>query len=286
MVMSFISNGINIILNYIFIYGKFGIPQMGIKGAALGSFFSYWVGLFYILIIVLKKEHMQHYRFFSTRKIDWKIIKNIIRIAAPPTVQNILAMLIMLLYEAMVENIGAVYLAATHIVLSFYRINKTVVGGFAHGAAILVGNELGAEDPEGAKRIIRAGYLIGLAIGLIIFCVVFIFPYKTASIFTSPGLTLDTAAAALRFFAVFFFFEILGFSFEMVFNGNGWGRYVLFSEFTTNVLFILGFTFITTRLMGLGIQSAWLGFGLYQLFHSMLLHAGYKSGRWIHARVD
>ncbi|HAK45481.1 MAG TPA: hypothetical protein DCO79_06130 [Spirochaeta sp.] len=286
MTTSLISNAVNIILNYIFIYGKFGLPQMGIKGAALGSLLSIWVGLIYIVSVAMRKEHIGKYRFFHTRKIDWKIIRSIIRIAMPPAIQNIIAMLIMLFYEAMVENIGAVYLAATHIVLSFYRINKTIVGGFAHGAAILIGNDLGAENKEAAKRVMHAGYLIGAVIGLVVFILVFCFPGTVASIFATPGETMNTAAAALRFFAVFFFFEILGFTFEMVFIGNGWGKYVLFSEFITNVLFILGFTFITTRIMGMGINMAWLGFGLYQLFHSLLLHFGYKSDRWVHAKVD
>jgi Na+-driven multidrug efflux pump len=195
-------------------------------------------------------------------------------------------MLIMLFYEAMVENIGAVYLAATHIVLSFYRINKTVVGGFSHGCAILIGNALGAEDKRAAKSVMHAGYLIGTAIGLIVFAFVFFFPDRVAAIFTGPGLTLNTAIAALKFFAPFFFFEILGFTFEMVFTGNGWGKFVLFSEFITNVLFILIFTFVTTRLFGMGPGLAWWGFGLYQLFHSAILHAGYKSELWMNAKVD
>lgn len=286
MISSFISNGFNIVLNYIFIYGKLGLPEMGIKGAALGSLLSIWIGLFYILAIALKKENISKYKFFHTRKFDRSIIKNIIRIAMPPAIQNILAMLIMLFYEAMVENIGAVYLAATHIVLSFYRINKTIVGGFSHGTAILIGNELGAGNKGEAKSIMHAAYLLGGAIGIVVFILVFCFPGTVASIFASPGATMETAATALRFFAVFFFFEILGFTFEMVFNGNGWGKFVLFSEFTTNVVFILGFTLITTRILGYGINMAWLGFGLYQLFHSLLLHFGYRSEKWMHAKVD
>jgi len=286
MIASIISNSINIILNYIFIYGKFGLPEMGIRGAAIGTMLSYWIGFIFIMAIALKKEYIGKYKFFHCRKIEPEIIKNIIRISTPPAIQNILAMLIMLFYEAMIENLGAVYLAATHIVLSFYRINKTIVGGFSHGAAILIGNELGAENKAGAKKVMQAGYLIGALIGLVVFALVFLFPAKVAAIFSAPGATLDTAAMALRFFAPFFFFEILGFTFEMVFTGNGWGKFVLFSEFTTNMLFILGFTFIATRILGMGIASAWWGFALYQLGHSLLLHLGYKSEKWVHAKVD
>ena len=286
MISNIISNSTNILLNYIFIYGKLGLPQMGIRGAALGTMLSNWIALFYILSIAMRKEYISRYRFFHTRKLNTKLIKNIIRLSAPPAIQNILAMLIMLFYEAMVENIGAVYLAATHVVLSFYRINKTIVGGFAHGAAILVGNELGAGNKKAAKGVLRAGYLIGAVIGLLVFLFVFFFPGVVASIFASPGETLEMTTVALHFFSVFFFFEILGFTFEMVFIGNGWGKYVLFSEFTTNILFILGFTFLFTRILGYGINMAWLGFGLYQIFHSLLLHIGYKTERWMNTVID
>ena len=83
MITSLISNFVNIILNYIFIYGKFGLPEMGIQGAALGSLLSMWIGLFFILGIALKKEYRQHYLFFRSRRIDWTIVRNIIRIAMP-----------------------------------------------------------------------------------------------------------------------------------------------------------------------------------------------------------
>ncbi len=286
MTASIISNSVNILLNYIFIYGKLGLPQMGIRGAALGSLLSYIVGLIYVLSVALRRSHMQTYRFFHTRKIDFEIIKTIIRVASPQAIQNILAMLIMLFYEAMVENIGTVYLAATHIVFSFFRINKTIVGGYAQGTAILIGNALGGENHKASGQAMKAGYTIGTAIGILIFSLVFFFPARIAGIFSAPGETFEIATTALRFFAPFYFFEILGFSFEMVFCGNGWGKFVLFSEFTTNLVFILGFTFLVTRILGMGAVSAWWGFGLYQIFHSLILHTGFKSGHWKRAQVD
>ncbi len=286
MIASFISNAVNIILNYILIFGKLGLPEMGIRGAALGTVISCWAGFIYVLLVALKKEHMNKYHFFHTRKIDFKIIRNIVKVALPPAIQNVLAMLIMLFYEAMIENLGAVYLAATHIVFSSFRINKTIVGGFSHGTAILIGNALGAGDKKLAKRIMKAGYMIGMVIGFLVFLTVFFFPGGVARIFINSPTALATVTIALKFFAPFFLLEIIGFSFEMVFIGNGWGKFVLISEFITNILFILGFTFITTRVFNLGVNAAWWGFGLYQIFHSLILHAGYRSERWIHAEVE
>ncbi|MBI9104545.1 MAG: MATE family efflux transporter [Spirochaetales bacterium] len=286
MIVSFISNGSNIILNYIFIYGKLGFPEMGISGAALGTVLSYWIGFLYMITIALKQEYISKYKFFHLRKIDRQLITNIIKQALPPAIQNMLAMLIMLFYEAMIENIGAIYLAATHVVFSAFRINKTIVGGFSHGTAILVGNQLGADNKEGAKSFVHACYVIGLIIGACVFITVFFFPQYIARIFVSSESAIETVTMALKFFAPFYLAEIIGFSFEMVFIGNGNGKFVLYSEFVTNIIFILGLTFINAQFWGGDIKIAWLGFGLYQVFHSTFLHIGFKTGRWANIDVE
>ncbi len=92
-------------------------------------------------------------------------------------------------------------------------------------------------------------------------------------------------ATALRFFAPFFAVEIVGYSLEMVVINIGWGKFVLFSEFSTNILYIVIFTLIMRLIYPEGIYQAWLGFGLYQLFHSVLLHLGYYTGRWLKIEV-
>jgi MATE family multidrug resistance protein len=115
---------------------------------------------------------------------------------------------------------------------------------------------------------------------------VLLVPGLLVRIFSGEPEVLAVGIPALRFFAVFFFIEVLGYSFEIVFTGNGWGSYVLVSEFLTNVLFILGLTFLLTRVYGLGIYAAWLSFALYQVFHALILLRGYLSGRWLEVRLD
>lgn len=80
--------------------------------------------------------------------------------------------------------------------------------------------------------------------------------------------------------------EALGYSFEMVFISNGYGRYVLASEFSTNVVFILGAT-IAARLLFPGvIRYAWLAFGLYQVAHATIMVLGFARRTWVDAEVE
>ena len=286
MIASLLSNLVNIGLNYLFIFGKLGFPEMGIRGAALGTLLSYLAGFIYILAVALKKEYLDTYGYFRFRRLDPVQIRNILRISLPPAIQNMGAFAVVFLYEAMVENISLISLAATHVVFASFRLNKTIVGGFSHGTSILAGNRLGAGDRKGAEKILMEGYLIGAVIGFLVLGSVLVFPNLIARGFSDNPETLREIVRALRFFAPFYFIEILGFTFEMVFTNNGWGRFVLYSELFTNLLFILGFTFLFARVLNMGVNAAWLGFGLYQIGHSLILHLGWRSGKWLHIEVD
>lgn len=280
------ANVLNVLLNYLLIYGKLGFPALGLRGAALGTLIADVFALIYLLLAACRHGIFRTYHTFRFRSIKRSLLRRITLASLPIAVQNSIALLIMLLFEAMVSRLGTVYLAVTHIVLSFFRINKTIVGGFAQGAAILVGNALGAGQKREAMKSMQACELIGAVIAGTILLSVLLVPGLLVRIFSGEPEVLAVGIPALRFFAVFFFIEVLGYSFEIVFTGNGWGSYVLVSEFLTNVLFILGLTFLLTRVYGLGIYAAWLSFALYQVFHALILLRGYLSGRWLEVRLD
>ncbi len=286
MVSSLLSNLLNVLFNYLFIFGPSFFPAMGIRGAALGTLLSQSIGFIYILVILLKKTYLKKYLYFRFKGIKKSIIKRIFKIAIPPGLQNFLAFSFMLLYESRVVSIGesaatgVTALAATHAAFSAFRINKTLVGGFAHSTAILVGNELGANNKVAAKKLVIAGQLIALSVGIVVFILAFFFPNVLAHLFSKDGETIAEITKAFRFFAIFYFVEITAFTLEMVFIGNGYGKYVLASEFSTNLLFIIGFTFLFTSIVTNNVYVAWLGFGLYQLFHAGILHIGFLRGKW------
>jgi MATE family multidrug resistance protein len=280
------ANALNILLNYLLIYGKLGFPALGLRGAALGTLIADIFALFYLLLGSWRLGIFRTYNTFRFRALKGSLLSQISLTSLPMVVQNSIALLIMLLFEAMVSRIGTVYLAVTHIVLSFFRINKNIVGGFAQGAAILVGNALGAGRRRDAVKTILASELLGAMIGGTLFLAVLLIPGLLVKIFSNETQVLAVGIPALRFFAFFFFIEVLGYSFEIVFTGNGWGSYVLVSEFLTNVLFILGLTFLLTRIFGLGIYAAWLSFALYQVAHALILLRGFISRKWLEVRLD
>jgi MATE family multidrug resistance protein len=281
-----VSNVLNIALNWVLIFGKFGLPAMGIAGAALGSALSLVVAMVFLVIILYKNGYVKGYRLFSFRHLTGRVQADIVKVALPPGVQNVIALAIFMTYQTIIEDYSTTFLAATHTVFSYFRLNKTIIGGFARSAGILVGNALGRNDKDDARSLMTASGLVAGAVAILVAIVTVAGRGIIAAIFTSNLETQAAIARALVFFMPFYFVEALGYAFEMVFTTNGYGRYVLLSEFTTNVIFILGATLLVRALYPGEILWAWLSFGLYQVSHAGFMIAGYLRRRWLDVEVD
>ncbi|SIQ46472.1 putative efflux protein, MATE family [Alkalispirochaeta americana] len=281
-----LSNLLNIFLNWLLIFGRFGFPALGVRGAALGTVFSTAIAALYLMIVLLLGEGRREYGVFRFRVLDKRVQADILRVAWPQAVQNAVALLIFLVFQTLVESYGAVYLAATHSIFSFMRLNKTLIGGFARAASIAVGNALGRGDRAEAQAVMRAAILLGGCFALAVALFVLGARGTIAAFFTNDPATQDVLRLGLLFFTGFFFLEALGFTFEIVFTGNGFGSYVLVSEVVTNLVFILGATLVARFFYPHQILWAWFSFGLYQVFHALFLAAGFVRGRWLDVRVE
>lgn len=281
-----ISNLLNIVLNWILIFGRMSAPAMGIRGAALGTAISMGVGALYLLLVLVLQGYRRSYQLFTFRRLSGFLQRDILRVAVPPGVQNVVALSIFLVFQTLVESYGTVYLAATHTVFSYMRLNKTIIGGFARAAAILTGNALGRKDTREARAVLRSASRVGLAIALVVFLVTVAGRTAVAALFSNDAATREVITTALLFFAPFFFVEALGYVREMILVPNGYGRYVLASEFSTNILFILGATLVARHVAPQEVRWAWVSFGMYQLVHAAFMIAGAAGERWMNAPLE
>lgn len=279
-------NVLNILFNYILIFGKFGFPVLGIMGAALGTVLAQGLGTVFLVGYLLVSQNVKSYGCFKFRNLRWHIFTDLFRSTSPIIMQLGIALLLFLYYETIVANIGTIYLAATHIVFTVFVLKRAILGGFAEGGSILVGNALGQGQKKEAVHYAYAAEYIAIVIGILLFAAILFFAEDIVRIFNpEPGL-VEIGSDALRFFALFILIEAVGFPFEVIFTHNGWGRFVLFSEITTNLTFVVGLTLLLTRVFDKGIYGAWSAFAVYLVFHSLFMFAGFFSKRWLNTQVD
>ena len=287
MVAVVVSNLVNVALNWIFIFGNLGAPALGVRGAAVGTVLSHLTALllyvgYHRLVVAPRGE----YRRAVPGRPDRKLVTTILRIGLPSAIQNATAMVIILLFQGMMGTLGTIQVAVTHVLFSTFRINKALVGGFANGASILVGNALGADDPPSARAVIRTQLVLGAVVGGVLLVVVVAAAPAIASLFALEEEARRLAALGFRVLAPFYFLEITGYSLEIIFSHNGWGRYVLMSEVVTNVAGILGVTMLLVLVLQVDLPWAWAGFALYQVGHAAILFGGLRHGGWARVAVD
>jgi len=279
-------NVLNIVFNYILIFGKFGIPAMGIEGAAIGTVTSQGLGAVFLLAYVVFSRKLRGYRCCRFRTIQWRLIKDIFSVASPMIVQLGISLGIFLYYESIIAGISTVYLAVTHIVLTVFVLNRSLVEGFAEGGAILIGNHLGRGDRKEALQYAYATECIAVCVGGVLLILVLIFPGLIVKVFNTEPQTVAIGVNALRLAAGFLFISTIGFPLEVIFTHNGWGRYALVAEFFPIVIFTLGLTLLVVKYFHMGIYAAWLSLGLYMIAYSALLIGGFFSKKWLDVSVE
>ena len=286
MVASVGLNLLNILFNYALIFGKFGLPALGIEGAAIGTLLAQSIGTAFLTVYILLARPTKNYGCLRFKGLRGVLMGDIFSAASPMIAQLSVSMSIFLFYEALVESLGTIYLAVTHVLFMTFIFVRTMIEGFAEGGSILVGNHLGVGDRGEAVRYAYAAELISIAIGAVMITFIFLFPQHIVGVFNQEPDTIALGTKGLRFIAVFFFIGVFGFPIEVIFTHNGWGRYALFSEFIPVVTFTLGLTLLLVKYFKMGIYAAWLSCGLYIVVYTILLIGGFLSKRWLEVEVE
>jgi len=279
-------NLLNILFNYVLIFGRFGFPALGIEGAAIGTVLAQALGVAYIIGYVLFSKRTRIFRCCRFQDLRLGLVKDIFKAACPMIAQLGLVLAIIFYYETIIAGIGTIYLAVTHIVFTMFVLNRTLIGGFAEGGSILIGNHLGRGEHREAIQYAYTTVYIAFFFGVLLMVVLWAFPAGIVKIFNQEPATVALGTQALRFFMVFVFINIIAFPFEVIFTHNGWGRYPLVTELFSIVTFALGLTLLLTRYYNMGVYAAWMSLGLYMLCYSILLFGGFISKRWLHVSVE
>ena len=174
------ANLINILVNYILIFGKFGFPQLGIIGAAIGTLVSR-IMMYIVLYILLKKNRIIKNISRQFFLINKKIFIKIISLGFPTSLQMLFEVGIFTSAIWLSGLLGEVTQSANQIVLNISSFTFMVASGLGLSASIRAGNQKGLNDYSELKRISLSILFLGLIFALIFSLLIFylreIIPY-------------------------------------------------------------------------------------------------------------
>lgn len=280
MISGIITNLLNIIFNYIFIFGNFGMPRMGLAGAGLGSTLASSFDYFFYTAIMLLPSYRNKFQNFKKIKIDWEVIKAIWKISIPVSLQNVFILIGFLIFVAITGIIGTQEQAATQATISTLFISFLPCFGFGIAVQTLVGNNLGAKKFHLAKiygiETAKVATIYTLALGIF-----FIFlPQYVLLIITNDNSIIETAKPALRIAGFAQIFYAIGVVLANALQAAGKMLFVMKAEVITNLFIFVPLSYLLGVVSGYGLEGAWISMPVYIIFYSAIILYKYLSKDW------
>lgn len=172
MYVSFISVGLNIVLNYVLIFGHFGAPELGLKGSAIATLIARVTECLLIIGAVYGKRLPGAEGFKNLFIIPKPLIRRFFGTTYPLLLTELLWVLGDTAYAIIYSRMGTMEMTAMTITFPLQGICIGLLSGLASAAGVMVGNRLGANETglalDHAKRFIRLGIVISLIVGGVI----------------------------------------------------------------------------------------------------------------------
>ncbi|WP_375200707.1 MATE family efflux transporter [Bacillus sp. RS11] len=204
MIITLLTTPINIMLNYIFIFGKFGVPELGGVGAGVATAITYWLIFFITVWIIAKHVPFERFRIFHEwPKLEWLCWKEILIIGVPIGISLFAETSIFSAVTMMMSSFSTEIIAAHQIALNFTSLLYMVPLSISMGVTILVGFEIGAGRMQDARIYSYLCVATAILFSFISACILFLLREPVANMYTTDREVLEYAVQFLVFAAIF-----------------------------------------------------------------------------------
>jgi putative MATE family efflux protein len=279
LLIGIIENVLNFAINYTLIFGNFGFPALGVRGAAIGTALSYFVGA--VLFLGLFVDRRVKIGIRRERPLaQWQTIRRVLRIGLPAATEQFAFQLGILIWIVFVVSFGEDAIAAHQIGLRIQSFAFMPGLGLSIASSALVGQNLGAKLPEMAEKSARESTKMAIAIMGAIAAFNFVFAPWIALAFAEPGPAVDLAVLFIRLHAtsipaVGAFFTLSG-----SLRGAGDTRWPLYASLVGTYAVRLPLSAFLGFGLNLGLFGVWVALPIEYYLRSLIIIPRFNSGAW------
>ncbi len=273
-------NLLNILFNYVFIYGAFGVEGMGLAGAGLGSTLATICDAIYYFIVSLRKKYKRQFNYFKHFYLDKSIVLTILKISLPVSFQNIFILIGFLSFIAITGLIGTSEQAASQLVISSLFISIMPCFGFGIAIQTLVGNALGCGKITLAKFYGYETSKLATTYTVIVGIVFVFLPRLVLHLITTETEIVEIAVPALQIAGVGQIFYAVGVVLSNGLQASGKTLFVMLSEVILNCGIFVPASYYFGVYLGYGLAGAWSMLPVYIILYSIIIFLKFKYGDW------
>lgn len=270
---------LNVVLDYILIFGKLGFEPMGIKGAGIATASAEIISALYVFIWAFYKKGMSEYYIFKFTKIAFENFKHIINISSPIVLQNLISMGAWFIFFVLIEKIGRHELAISNIIRSCYMVMMTPVWGFSSACNSMVSNIIGQKKQDEVMPLVLKFVKLSFGLMTLMMALCLLFPNLLLSLSTSD-LQLQKDAMGCYYITII---ASLIFSVSMnllsAISGTGNTKKAMVIEIT-NIVLYLSYIFVFTIVYHSSVEVVWISEIIYWTSMGLWSYIYLKSNKW------
>ena len=262
---------VNVFLNYVLIFGKFGAPRLGGVGAGYATAITCWLILFAFVVLIKKFSVLKEYRIFTWYKPSWKNIKEHLSIGIPMGTSIFFETSIFGVVAFFIAKFGTAAIAAHQIAMSFTSLLYMLPLSFSFALTILVGTEVGAKRYKEAAAYGRTGIISNWCIALCFVILLLLFREYIGRLFGAEGQIMELAKNFLFYAAFFQLLDATATPIQGILRGYKDVKLTFYISLTSYWVVCLPLGYFLDVYGGQGAYSYWQGLIIGLLFSAVLL---------------
>lgn len=291
LVVNVISISINIILDYGLIFGHWGLPQMGIAGAAWATNIGLLVAGLSFLFLFLRPAHREQFATLRGWRFDPVLFRRLLRFGGPNGLNFMLDIMAFSLFILVVGRLGPVSLAATNLAFNINSLAFMPLIGCGIAISTMVGQRLGRDDPERAEYCTWTGfhfailYMGSMALGYLLVPDLFLLPFDLRALDASFDEARNIAVVLLRFVAIYCLFDAMYMVFTAALKGAGDTRFIMWLSVAMAWSIMVVPSFIALVYFDAGLYVLWTFICAYIVVAGVVFYLRFRTGKWKTMRV-
>jgi putative MATE family efflux protein len=274
-----ISNGLNLILDPLFIFGIGTIEGLGVQGAAIATTIGRSVGVGYQLYILFNGRSV--IKLIRTNMVfRFKIMQRLIKVSLGGMGQYLISTASWIFLVRIISYFGSDAVAGYTISIRIIIFTILPSWGISNAAATLVGQNLGASQPERAEKSAWKCAFYNMVFLFVISVVFFVFAEFLVGIFNAEGEVLRNGVIALRYICAGYLFFAYGMVVSQAFNGAGDTRTPTIVNFFSYWMLQIPLAYLLAMYTDFEIKGIYIAILAAEIFLAIVVVLIFRRGKW------
>ncbi|MGL5097040.1 MAG: MATE family efflux transporter, partial [Planctomycetia bacterium] len=285
------ASAVDILFNYLLIFGRWGFPELGIAGAAWSTNMGALVAMLSYGVLITRDADARRYGWWRSAGFDRKLFGRLLKFGSPAGFHFFIDVVCFSLFVVVVGWMGTKELAATNIAFNLNTLAFIPMIGLGTAVSTLVGQRIGEGRPELAVRTTWLAVYGSVAYMSAFVAFYLLLPDFLLELYKSDGNRADmdamhgTIVLLLRFVALYCVFDAVQIIFGAALRGAGDTHFCMVFSATSSFVLMVVPTYVSQRYFGGGLWEAWATVTVLVLTLAVGFHLRFQQGKWKSMRV-